>query len=40
LRHAKDAEDNPWRTQNAYAATQPVPVFHESDDEEEASDSD
>ena len=35
LRHAKDAEENPWRTQNAYASTQPVPIFHESDDEEE-----
>eukprot|EP00227_Mantoniella_beaufortii_P014791 CAMPEP_0197584682 /NCGR_PEP_ID=MMETSP1326-20131121/7216_1 /TAXON_ID=1155430 /ORGANISM="Genus nov. species nov., Strain RCC2288" /LENGTH=710 /DNA_ID=CAMNT_0043149089 /DNA_START=43 /DNA_END=2175 /DNA_ORIENTATION=+ len=35
LRHAKDAEENPWRTQNAYAKTQPVPIWHESDDEEE-----
>ena len=38
LRHAKDAEENPWRTRNAYAETQPEPIFHESEDE--ASDSD
>ena len=35
LRHAKDAEENPWRTKNAYAETQPEPIFHESEDEEE-----
>ena len=31
-------EENPWRTQNAYGTTQPVPIFHESDEEEEDSD--
>jgi hypothetical protein len=40
LRHAKDAEENPWRTNAAYGETQPVPIFHESDDEEENSDED
>ena len=33
LRHAKDAEENPWTTNNAYKETQPVPIFHQSDEE-------
>ena len=38
LRHAKDAEENPWRTQNAYAETQPEPIFHQSDEDEDEED--
>jgi len=39
LRHAADAEANPWRTNNAYAETQPKPIFAEPErDEEDESD--
>ena len=38
LRHAKDAEENPWTTNNAYKETQPVPIFHQSDEENSDSD--
>ena len=38
LRHAKDAEQNPWTTNNAYKETQPVPIFHQSDEENSDSD--
>jgi hypothetical protein len=38
LRHAADAEANPWRTNNAYAETQPKPIFAEPEPEEDESD--
>ena len=34
LRHAKDAEANPWRTEGAYGKTQPKPIFAEPEPEE------
>ena len=38
LRHAADAEANPWRTSGAYAETQPKPIFAEPEPEEDDSD--
>ena len=38
LRHAADAEANPWRTSGAYAETQPKPIFAEPEPDEDESD--
>ena len=35
LRHADAAKQDPWLTRSAYAETQPEPIFHESDEEDE-----
>merc|ERR1711874_75779 len=40
LRHAKDAEENPYWIDTAYTKTQPVPVFRQSEEDKKKEEDD